>query len=62
MPEPEAVERLTVEAMQRAGLDPALIYAYKKTGLIVTERNQSLLSEGDLAEWYAAIDEYDAGH
>jgi hypothetical protein len=63
MPDPEEIMREAVEAMQDAGIDPALIYAYKKTGgLMVIERNKSLLSERDLAEWDAAIDEYYAGH
>jgi hypothetical protein len=51
-------ERATVEAMSRAGIDPALIYAYKKTGRIVTEENKRLLSEEELDEWNDAIDEY----
>jgi len=38
-------------AMRRAGIDPSLIYASRKTGLIVTERNQHLLSDDDRADW-----------
>jgi len=34
------------------------IYAYKKTGRIVTEENKRLLSEEELDEWNDAIDEY----
>ena len=49
-----------VEAMKQAGLDPAMIYAFEKTGMLVTEENQHLLPESDLAEWEAAIEEYDA--
>ena len=37
-------------------------YAFEKTGLLVTEENQHLLPEKDLAEWEAAIDEYEARH
>jgi hypothetical protein len=62
MPHPEQVEHLTVQAMKKAGIDPAIIYAYEKTGRIVTEENQRLLSEADLAEWAAAIEEYEAKH
>jgi hypothetical protein len=61
-PGPEELRSQAVEIMQRAGIDPALIYAYRKTGLMVTEDNKSLLSERDLAEWNAAIDEYDSGY
>ena len=57
MPHPEQVEHLTVQAMKQAGIDPAIIYAYEKTGRFVTEDNQHLLSEADLAEWNAAIED-----
>jgi len=60
MPHPEQVEHMTVQAMKEAGLDPAFIYAYEKTGRVVTEDNLHLLSEADLAEWDAAIEEYEA--
>ena len=56
----EHVEHYMVEAMKKAGLDPAIIYAFEKTGLLVTEENEHLLPEKDLAEWEAAIDEYEA--
>jgi len=46
-------------AMRRAGIDPSLIYASRKTGLIVTERNQHLLSDDDRADWIEAIFEYE---
>ena len=50
--------RAMVEAMAEAGVDPARIYAYHKTRLLVTEENLHLLSEEDLAEWKSAIQEY----
>lgn len=59
MPPLEQIEHQTVQAMKAAGLDPAFIYAYEKTGRIVTEQNMHLLSDEDLAEWQAAIDEYE---
>jgi hypothetical protein len=62
MPHPEHLEHMSVEAMKQAGIDPAIIYAYEKTGRLVTEDNQHLLSEADLAEWGAAIEEYGAKH
>ena len=51
MPHPEHLEHITVPAMKEAGLDPTFIYAYEKTGRIVTEDNRHLLSEADLDEW-----------
>jgi hypothetical protein len=62
MPHPEQVEHLTVQAMKEAGIDPALIYAYEQTGRLVTEDNRRLLSEADLAEWDAPIEEYEPRH
>ena len=42
-----------VEGMRAAGLDPAFVYAFENTGLLVTEQNQHLIPEKDLAEWGA---------
>ena len=49
-----------IEAMTRAGVRPALIYAYKKTDMIVTEENRKKWSKKDIAEYNAAIDEFEA--
>lgn len=46
------------EAMEQAGIDPAKIYAFRRTGLVVTEDNARFLTPEDLAEWRAAIEEY----
>ena len=47
-----------VEDVRAAGIDPAVIFAFEKTGRLVTEDNQHLISENDLAEWEAAVREY----
>jgi len=60
MPPLEHIEHEMVQAMQEAGLDPAFIYAFEKTGLLVTEQNQHLISDQDLTQWQAALDEYQA--
>jgi hypothetical protein len=46
--------------MKAAGLDPAFVYAFEKTGLLVTEQHQHLIPDEDLAEWGAAVEEYEA--
>ena len=46
--------------LKQVGINPAVIYAFEQTGLLVTEENQNRIPEKDLAEWYAAIDEYEA--
>jgi len=58
---PEAADRLDdqiVEAMSAAGVRPEVIYAFRKTGRIVTEGNWHLLSEADRKEWTDAVNEY----
>src|SRR5262249_32410096 len=63
LPPLEQIEFQTVQAMQKAGIDPAVIYAYEKTGgLLVTEQNKHLISDRDLAQWQAAIEEYQEKH
>jgi hypothetical protein len=62
VPPLEHVEHQMVQAMKAAGLDPAYVYAFEKTGLLVTEQNQHLIPERDLDEWDAAIREYEAKH
>ena len=51
-------EALVIQAMGQAEIDPAYIYAYRKTGLLLTTENRDLLSKEDLAEWQSAIQEY----
>jgi hypothetical protein len=62
MPPLEHVEHQTVEAMKQAGLDPAFIYAFEKTGRLVTEQNQHVLPQSALDEWQAAVEEYEGKH
>jgi hypothetical protein len=62
MPPLEHVEHFMLEGMKQAGLDPAFIYAFEKTGLLVTEANRHLISDKDLAEWNAALEEYYGKH
>ena len=47
-----------LSAAGKAGVRPELIYAMKKTGRIVTESNQHLLTDEELQEWHDAIKEY----
>lgn len=47
----------TAAAMERAGVRPVVIHAYRKTGLWITEINRAVHSPEDLAAWDSAIDE-----
>jgi hypothetical protein len=48
------------EAMLMAGIDGAKIYAFRKTGMILNEQDQQYVAPHRLAEWDAALAEYDA--
>jgi hypothetical protein len=44
--------------LRKMGIRPVLIYAFEKTGLLVSETNKHLIPDVDLAEWDAAVEEY----
>ncbi len=46
------------EAMTQAGVRPELIYAYDKTGLILSEENRDIYPQEILDEYDAAIEKY----
>src|SRR5579884_1926314 len=52
------VEQEILAAMVEVGIDPAIVYAFKKTGRIVTAHNQQFLSKEELDEWEDAVEEY----
>jgi hypothetical protein len=47
-----------LDRAQAAGINPAIIYAARKTRRMVTEENMKYLSKEELNEWQAAVDEY----
>lgn len=47
------------EELARAGAPASLIYAFRKTGFILSELNEHLFSASDLKEWNDAIEEYE---
>ena len=59
-PEPSDAEvrAILVSAMAEVGADPALIYAFQKTGVYVCEENEQRLSRSELPAWNGAVDEY----
>ena len=54
----EHAEHQLAEAMKAAGTDPALIYAFEETGLIVSEENRDMISDQDYAAWESAVERY----
>jgi hypothetical protein len=60
-PQPYPEEKLTEEtatALRMAGVEEAKIYAYRKTGMIITKSNYSKWSKADLQEFRLAMEEY----
>jgi hypothetical protein len=56
----DEVETEITRAMDLAGIEPAKVYAYKKTGLLPSSENWELLSEDDRDAWSDALNEYHA--
>ncbi len=54
----ERYEHMMIEAMADVGISQAMIFAFKRTGRIVTESNKHLLTPEELREWNDAVDEY----
>lgn len=48
----------TVDAMVKSGMRPEIVYAFRKTGYIISEDNIDKIPKSGLAEWEAAIEEY----
>lgn len=55
----EIMNETIVSYMKEAGIEPAIIYAFKKTGRILTEKNKSNLTNAEIQEWENAINEYE---
>ncbi len=47
-----------IELMKKANMPPEFIYAYQRTGLIVTEHNKRFIPDIELQEFYDAVNEY----
>ena len=62
LPHLEHLEAMLAGEMEKAGLDPAFIHAFEKTGLLVSEENRHLIPEKDLEKWEAAVEEYRRKH
>ena len=55
----EPMEADIVKAMKEANIHPRLIYAFEKTGRLLSAATLKKLSEADRAEWHAALAQYD---
>jgi hypothetical protein len=48
------------DAMDLAGIDPAMIHAFRKTGFIPTTETWELFTPEERQAWESALAEYDA--
>jgi hypothetical protein len=56
--ETEALIQEMSEMLEQADVDPAHLYAFSKTGRLVSEENKDALSPAEVKEWKSAIHEY----
>jgi hypothetical protein len=56
---PIGPDAAVTKAMEQAGVAPQVIYAFRKTGRIITEENANFVPAAALEAWQHAIDEYD---
>jgi len=54
----EEVRAILVQSMVEVEVDPAIIYAFHKTGVYVCDENEDRIPAERLAAWSAAIEEY----
>ena len=52
------IHQTILSALIKAGSPPEFIYAFDKTGRLVTESNMHLLTPEEYQEWVAAVEEY----
>jgi hypothetical protein len=55
--DPEA-HAVLVQAMADVGADPALVYAFRKTGVYICDENKKRLPKSKRAAFDAAVEEY----
>jgi len=55
--EEELLGRLA-QRLREAGVDPAFVYAFERTGLLVTDANWDRIPEVDREAWMQAVQEY----
>ena len=60
VPSDDEYDEMVTKAMEQAGVAPAVIYAFRKTGRIITEENAKFVPAAGLEAWQHAIEEYAA--
>jgi hypothetical protein len=60
VPPDDEYDAMVTNAMEQAGVAPQVIYAFRKTGRIITEENAKFVPAAALEAWHQAIAEYEA--
>jgi hypothetical protein len=55
----EKIDKGIMETMMSVGINPAIVYAYQKTGILASEQNWDNLSSEEQAAWRNALDEWE---
>ncbi len=55
---PAHIEAMIVQDMVDLGVDPAFVYAFQHTGLLVTDATIDGYTDAELALWQATLDRY----
>jgi hypothetical protein len=50
----------TAALLKKVDVNPAVIYAFKKTGMIIDNFNMHYYSSAEILEWNKAIEDYEA--
>jgi len=58
--DPAEIEREVVDLLRQAGVNPMFVYAFQKTGMLLSEDNIDIVSADAINQWNAAIAEYQA--
>jgi hypothetical protein len=60
VPSDDEYDEMVTKAMEQAGVSPQVMYAFRKTGRIITEENAKFVPAAALEAWHQAIAEYEA--
>jgi hypothetical protein len=55
VPSDDEYDEMVTKAMEQAGVAPAVIYAFRKTGRIITEENAKFVPAAALEAWQHAM-------
>ena len=58
----EDLNAVIAKDLQASGVRPEVLYAFQKTGILVTRENQFQVTPDELKCWQEAVEEYKANH